>query len=89
MRELSREVRQREGLVYPLWSQQQEGSEVMDIIWPKSVAELREIENTRDLTGTEAQDLRIRENMEDIDWEDMTFEEFEDMFEDRDPTEFL
>jgi len=61
----------------------------MDIIWPKSVAELREIENTRDLTGTEAQDLRIRENMEDIDWEDMTFEEFEDMFEDRDPTEFL
>jgi len=89
VRELSREVRQREGLVYPLWSQQQEGSEVMDIIWPKSVAELREIENTRDLTGTEAQDLRIRENMEDIDWEDMTFEEFEDMFEDRDPTEFL
>ena len=66
-----------------------DGRNTMSIIWPKSAEELREIENTRDLTGTESQDLRIRENMQDIDWDDMTFEEFEDMFEDRDPTEFL
>lgn len=39
--------------------------------------------------GEKDQDERIRENLADLDFEDMSFEEFEDMFEDRDPTEFL
>jgi hypothetical protein len=36
-----------------------------------------------------SQEERIRSNMADAAWEDMSFEDFEDMFEDRDPAEFL
>lgn len=36
-----------------------------------------------------SQDERIRENMKDIDWDSMTIDDFEDIFEDRDPMEFL
>ncbi len=36
-----------------------------------------------------SQDERIRENLRGADFENMTFEDFEDMFEDRDPCEFL
>lgn len=32
---------------------------------------------------------RIRENMADIDWETVSFDELDDLFEDRDPAEFL
>ena len=57
--------------------------------FPKSKRELIELAKTRELTGTEEQDLRIWENLEDVDFEDMRFDEFEDIFEDRDPAEFL
>jgi len=39
--------------------------------------------------GELAQDKRIRENMKYIDWDEDTFDEIQDAFEDRDPTEFM
>ena len=39
--------------------------------------------------GEREQNERIRENLKYADWEDMDFQELEDMFEDRDPIEFL
>jgi len=39
--------------------------------------------------GEKEQNERIRENLFYADWDEMTFDEFEEMFEDRDPTEFL
>jgi hypothetical protein len=39
--------------------------------------------------GEREQNERIRENLLYADWEEMTFFEFEDLFEDRDPFEFL
>lgn len=42
-----------------------------------------------ELSGKEQQDERIRENMRGMDLNTMTLEDFEDMFEDRDPMEFL
>lgn len=32
---------------------------------------------------------RIRENMKDIDWDTISFNDLDDLFEDRDPAEFL
>ena len=39
--------------------------------------------------GEREQNERIRENMKYIDWDNDSFDEIEDAFEDRDPTEFL
>lgn len=39
--------------------------------------------------GEKDQDERIRENLADLDPDDMSFEDFEDAFEDRDPAEFI
>ena len=39
--------------------------------------------------GEREQNERIRENMKYIDWENDSFSDIEDAFEDRDPTEFL
>ena len=39
--------------------------------------------------GEKDQDARIRENLQYADFDEMDFEDFEDMFEDRDPIEFL
>jgi len=39
--------------------------------------------------GEREQNERIEENLRYADWENMTFTEFEDMFEDRDPFEFI
>ena len=45
---------------------------------------------TRIMTSGELeQDKRIRENMKYIDWDNDSFSEIEEMFEDRDPCEFL
>ena len=35
------------------------------------------------------QSNRIAENLREFDWETATFDEMEDLFEDRDPCEFL
>jgi hypothetical protein len=37
----------------------------------------------------QCQDERIREKVADVNWEKMTFGEFDEIFEDRDPFEFL
>jgi len=37
----------------------------------------------------EKQTQRITEELEGVEWETLTLSEFEDMFEDRDPLEFL
>ena len=58
-------------------------------LFPESKRKLLEISETQELTGEQEQSLRIWENLEDVDFEDMTFSEFEDLFEDRDPFEFL
>jgi hypothetical protein len=39
--------------------------------------------------GEREQNERIQENMTDVDWENLSLDEFEEMFEDRDPMEFL
>ena len=39
--------------------------------------------------GKKDQDNRILENLRDADFSTMTFSEMEDIFEDRDPAEFL
>jgi hypothetical protein len=61
----------------------------MSNLFPPSKSTLESIAETRDLTGSEEQSLRIWENLEDVDFEDLSLEEFEDLFEDRDPFEFL
>lgn len=35
------------------------------------------------------QPCRIKENMKEIDWETMSYDEIADFFEDADPTEYL
>jgi hypothetical protein len=35
------------------------------------------------------QSNRIAENLADVDWDDVSFSDLEDLFEDRDPCEFL
>jgi hypothetical protein len=37
----------------------------------------------------ECQRCRITENMKEIDWEEMSFDEIADIFEDADPTDYL
>jgi hypothetical protein len=39
--------------------------------------------------GEQEQNERIHENLQYADWGSMTFDDFEEMFEDRDPLEFL
>jgi len=53
---------------------------------------LQAVSETRPLTGKEEQDLRILQNMQDdMDYalETGDFQMFEDIFEDRDPFEFI
>ena len=39
--------------------------------------------------GWDEQTERIQENMQGIDWENISFDELDEIFEDRDPAEFL
>jgi hypothetical protein len=41
------------------------------------------------MNNYEEQTQRITEELESVEWDTLTFSEFEDMFEDRDPFEFL
>ena len=53
---------------------------------------LQAVAETRPLTGKEEQDLRILQNIQDdLDYalESGDFQAFEDIFEDRDPFEFI
>jgi hypothetical protein len=61
----------------------------MSNLFPPSKRQLLAIAEERPLNGSEEQSLRIWENLEDADFEEMSFSELEDLFEDRDPFEFL
>lgn len=41
------------------------------------------------IEANDEQSNRIAENLADVDWDDVSFSDLEDLFEDRDPCEFL